>query len=108
MNAAYSQLEIRRRIKITWIRSNDATVTDVECKCKPLLKEKNQDAQGWNIGLRAKGWPKEYPSILEIFAIQARPSWLLIRSLKLIFRYKYQLAFVSERSNYISLDEITG
>ena len=36
MNAAYSQLEVRRRIKITWPRSNDATVPEMECKFKIL------------------------------------------------------------------------
>ena len=41
MDAAYSQIEIRRRVKITLPRSNDATVPDVECKFKLLWKEKN-------------------------------------------------------------------
>ena len=41
MNTAYSQLEIERRIKITWQRSNDTTVPDAEIKFKLLLKEKN-------------------------------------------------------------------
>ena len=35
----------------------------------------------------------KYPKILEIFALRAGPSWFLIRSLKLISRYKYQLVF---------------
>ena len=36
----------------------------------------------------------KYPNILEIFAPQGGPSWLFIKSLKLIFRYKYQLVFI--------------
>ena len=34
MNAAFSQLEISRRIKITWPLSNDATEFEVEGKFK--------------------------------------------------------------------------
>ena len=36
MNAAYSQLEIGRRIKITWQSSNDTAVPDAEIKFKLL------------------------------------------------------------------------
>ena len=57
-------------------------------------------------GTRAE--KNKYPNILEIPLLQARPRWLLIRSLKLIFRYKDQVVSSSARSNYISLDKIVG
>ena len=90
MNAAYSQLDIGRRIKITWQRSSDTTVRDTKIKSKLLKKEKNKCAQGW----RAKGWENKYLNILEIFAVRAGPSKFLIRSLRLIICYKYQLVFI--------------
>ena len=36
----------------------------------------------------------KYPNILEVFALRAGPSWFLIRSLRLISLYKYQLVFI--------------
>ena len=40
MNAAYSQLEIGRRIKITWQRSNDTAVPDAESNWNFCRKRK--------------------------------------------------------------------
>ena len=49
-----------------------------------------QKILGW--GLKAE--KNKYLNILEIFALQTGPIWLIIRSLKLIFRYKYQIVFI--------------
>ena len=45
------------------------------------------------LGWEPKGEKSKYPNILEIFALRAGSSWFLIRSLKSISRYKYQLVF---------------
>ena len=48
----------------------------------------------WKTSVLKVEGPNKYPNVFEIFALQAGPSWFLIRSLRLIIRYKYQLVFI--------------
>ena len=58
--------------------------------CRRKTRLLRVEILGW--GPRAER--NKYPNVLEIFALHTGPSWLLIRILKLIFRYKYKLLFI--------------
>ena len=93
MNAAYSWLEIRRRIQIL----DKSLMTQQNLKWNAnsnfWRRRKNRVLRVEILGWGSRDERSKYPNILEIFALHTGPSWLLIRTL-LIFRYRYQLFFI--------------